>query len=66
MSVKCDCGHEFEPKIQYRHRLICGDCTDKAVVERVMQGEKAQATIADPPYGVSVGENNYNPKQERH
>ena len=32
------------------HRLICGDCTDNAVVERVMQGEKAQITFTSPPY----------------
>ncbi len=32
------------------HRLICGNCTDAAVVERVMGGEKAQVVIADPPY----------------
>ena len=32
------------------HRLICGDCTDKAVVERVMGGEKAELAITDPPY----------------
>jgi len=36
------------------HRLICGDCTDKAVVERVMGGEKADCTVTDPPYGVGV------------
>lgn len=34
------------------HRLICGDCTDKATVERLMQGEKAQLIVTDPPYGV--------------
>jgi DNA modification methylase len=34
------------------HRLICGDCTDKAVVDRVMGGEKADAIISDPPYNV--------------
>jgi len=34
------------------HRLICGDCTDKAVVERVMGGERAQAVINDPPFAV--------------
>jgi DNA modification methylase len=34
------------------HRLVCGDCTDKAVVERVMGGEKAQALISDPPFAV--------------
>ena len=33
------------------HRIICGDCTDSAVVERVMAGEKANAVITDPPYG---------------
>jgi len=33
------------------HRLICGDCTDKSVVDRVMDGEKAGAVVTDPPYG---------------
>ena len=36
------------------HRIICGDCTDAAVVERVMGGEKATVVIADPPYGISI------------
>lgn len=34
------------------HRLICGDCTDKATVERVMNGERAHMIFTDPPYGV--------------
>ena len=34
------------------HRIICGDCTDKAVVEKVMMGEKADMMVTDPPYGV--------------
>ena len=34
------------------HRLICGDCTDRAVVERVMGEEKADMIETDPPYGV--------------
>jgi len=34
------------------HRLICGDCTDRAVVERVMGGEKAALLVTDPPYNV--------------
>jgi len=34
------------------HRLICGDCTDRAVVERIMQGEVAGAVVTDPPYGL--------------
>jgi len=32
------------------HRLICGDCTDRTVVERVMGGEKAQLCFTSPPY----------------
>lgn len=38
-----------------KHRLICGDCTDKATVARLMGGEKAQATVTDPPYGTASG-----------
>ena len=38
------------------HKLICGDCTDKAVVELVMGGEKADAVITDPPYGIGIDE----------
>ena len=37
------------------HWLICGDCTDPAVVERVMGGEKAGAVYTDPPYGYDKG-----------
>ncbi len=36
------------------HRLICGDCTDAAVVARVMAGDSANMVIADPPYGVNI------------
>ncbi len=36
------------------HRLICGDCTDEAVVERVMGGEVARYGIHDVPYGIDV------------
>lgn len=35
-----------------QHRLVCGDCTDAAVVARVMDGELAGAIVTDPPYGV--------------
>ncbi len=33
------------------HKLICGDCTDRVVVGRVMGGEKADL-VSDPPYGI--------------
>lgn len=36
------------------HRLICGDCTDRAVVERVMGGKKADCVFTSPPYAVGV------------
>lgn len=36
------------------HRLICGDCTDRAVVERVMGGEVASITFTSPPYNAGV------------
>ena len=35
-----------------RHRLICGDSTDKATVERLMDGKKADMVFTDPPYGM--------------
>jgi len=52
MLVNCDCGHEFEPKIEYSHKLICGDCTDAEVVERLMDGEKTGMVFTDPPYAI--------------
>ena len=36
-----------------RHRLMCGDSTDKATVELLMDGKKADMVFTDPPYGVS-------------
>lgn len=37
-----------------RHRLLVGDCTDAANVERLMGGERAAAVVTDPPYGINV------------
>ena len=34
------------------HRLICGDCTDASVVDRLMHGERAELAPVDPPYNV--------------
>ena len=34
------------------HRLICGDSTDVSVIDRLMDGVKADMVFTDPPYGM--------------
>jgi len=41
------------------HRLLCGDSTVKADVERVMGVEKADMVFTDPPYNVASESRNY-------
>lgn len=39
------------------HRVVCGDCTDRAVVEGLMGGERDDLCLfTDPPYGVKRDE----------
>lgn len=40
-----------------RHRLMCGDSTDKATVELLMDGKKADMVFTDPPYGYNYQSN---------
>ena len=37
------------------HRLLCGDATELANVERVLDGRLADMTFTDPPYNVDYG-----------
>ena len=36
-----------------KHRVLCGDATNKADVDRVVEGSFADMVFCDPPYGVS-------------
>ena len=36
------------------HRLICGDCREPAVIDRLMSSASARLAITDPPYNVPV------------
>jgi DNA modification methylase len=36
------------------HRLLCGDSFDRATIERLMDGKKADMVFTDPPYGMAL------------
>ena len=37
-----------------KHRLICGDSTDVTVIDKLMDGMKADMVFTDPPYGMKL------------
>jgi len=41
-----------------RHRIMCGDCTNKADVGALMQSLKANMILTDPPYNVDYSSKN--------
>jgi DNA modification methylase len=40
------------------HRIACGDSTDKTMLTRLTQDLEVKAIITDPPYGISIVQNN--------
>ena len=37
-----------------RHRLMCGDSTDRATIDTLLDGEKVDMIYTDPPYGMNL------------
>jgi len=64
-----DVDEEVETKFKFGtvaqigpHRVVCGDATEKASYEKLMQGRIADMVHCDPPYNVAYGES----KNPRH
>ena len=47
------------------HRVLCGDCTVKDNVDRLMDGEKADMVFTDPPYGIGLDYNTYDDSEQK-
>jgi site-specific DNA-methyltransferase (adenine-specific) len=57
--VEDEIPEQVEPKSKLgdvwqlgRHRLVCGDSNDDKTLNKLLQGNKLDAIIQDPPYGV--------------
>ena len=37
------------------HRLLCGDSTDSVLINKVLNNQKAELLLTDPPYGIDYG-----------
>ena len=65
IKVTCECGHtaEYDESEIHSHRLICGDSTDFAVIDRLMDGVKADLYLTDPPYNVDYTDGHDNERK---
>jgi len=57
-----------KPGQQWRlgdHRLVCGDATVAADVDRLLEGRRAAMAFTDPPYNVSLGDHGGQPRSSR-
>jgi site-specific DNA-methyltransferase (adenine-specific) len=59
--VEDDIPEQVEPKSKLgdvwklgRHRLLCGDSTDKNLVSSLLARNKLNCVITDPPYGIDL------------
>lgn len=48
--MKCECGNDWEPNIEYQHRLLCGDSTKPENIDVLFGNEKAVCVFTSPPY----------------
>ena len=39
-----------------KHRLVCGDSNESALVEKLLDGKKADLVFTDPPYRMNLGD----------
>jgi hypothetical protein len=50
-----------------QHRLMCGDSTSIDAVEKLMDGQLAEAIVTDPPYGIGIdGQKESKSKNPKH
>ena len=57
------CGKPYEAPVQARHRILCGDSTRAADVERLMEGSAVSLTFTSPPY--NAGDNSLGGNKNR-